>query len=54
MKVEIWLKNDIDGAIINNVTHVSYSDDMQELLIHHKTWTLLLKLKDIESMVIRK
>ena len=54
MKVEIWLKFDTEGCVLENVTHVSYSDDMKEVLIHHKTWTLSLKLKDIESMVIRK
>ena len=53
MKVEICLKNDTDGAVLENVTHVSYNDDMSELLIHHKHWTLSIKREDIEYFVIR-
>lgn len=54
MKVEILLKSDIDGAVLENVTHVSYSDDMKEMLIHHKKWTLSIKSDDIEYFVIRR
>lgn len=53
MTVEIRIKPDIDGAILTGVTHVSYSDDMSELLIHHKKWVLSVKRGDIDYFVVR-
>lgn len=53
MTVEIRIKPDVDGAILNGVTHVSYNDDAGELLIHHKKWTLAVKKEDIDYYVVR-
>ena len=43
MTVEIRIKPDIDGAVLTGVTHVSYNDDANELLIHHRNGCYLLK-----------
>lgn len=54
ISVEITLKGDIDGSLLQNLTHISFSDDTGEILFHHKDWTFATPINRVESMVIRK
>ena len=53
MKIELYLKNETDEIQLNNVTHVSYSDDNNEVTFYHKRIKMTVKIKDIEGMVVR-
>lgn len=53
MKIELYLKNEPNEIQIDNVTHVSYSDDNSEVTFYHKRIKMIVKIKDIEGMVAR-
>lgn len=53
MTIEITLKNE-ETSILQNVTHVTYSDDLCEVMFHHRDWTFSTKIDKVEWMVVRK